>query len=312
MDRLHHLAQTRGYFTRPDVLAVGLDDKSIRRALRGGGWTRIRQGVYTDTAVWSSADARARHGIEAHAVAHRLDGRVALSHVSAAVLHGLALWDVDLSRIHVTRLDGTNGRTEAGIVHHEGRLSADEPVDVDGVLVVPPARAALETSLLGSTESALVTLDSALRHGCTERELVTGHAEMGHWPGTRRLHIAVRLADGRADSVGESRVRFLCYLYDLPSPELQFEVYDETGALAGIADFAWPEHRLLGEFDGRVKYGRYLRAGEQAHDAVFREKRREDRLRELTGWAMIRFTWQDLHDPAGTATRIRRMLTRAA
>ena len=274
VDRLRLLADTRGYFTRPDVLATGLDDKAIRRALRSRVWTRIRQGVYTDTVVWAAADAVTRHRLEAHAVAHRLGGRVALSHVSAAVLHGLSLWDVDLSGVHVTRVDGTNGRTEAGVVHHEGRCAVDELDEVDGVLVVPPARAALEVGLTGSIESAVVTLDSALRRHCTVDDLVAGHAQMGHWPGTRRLHIAVRLADGGAESVGESRARFLCYLHDLPAPMLQFEVYDECGQLAGIADFAWPDHHLLGEFDGRVKYGRLLRAGEGPADAVFREKRR--------------------------------------
>ena len=305
-------ADTRGYFTRPDVLAVGLDDKAIRRALTAGAWTRIRQGVYTDTGVWAAADAVRRHRLEAHAVAHRLDGRVALSHASAAVLHGLALWDVDLSQVHVTRVDGTNGRTEAGVVHHEGHCSRDELVEVDGVLVVPPARAALETAASVSTESAVVTLDSVLRRHCTVDDLAIGHARMDHWPGSRRLHVAVRLADGRSESVGESRARFLCYLHDLPAPELQFAVYDAAGALAGVADFAWPAHRLLGEFDGRVKYGRLLRPGEQAEDAVFREKRREDRLRELTQWSMIRLTWSDLYDGATTAARIRRLLTRAA
>jgi hypothetical protein len=79
-----------------------------------------------------------------------------------------------------------------------------------------------------------------------------------------------------------------------------------------VTDFAWPEHRLLGEFDGRVKYGRLLRPGEEPGDAVFREKRREDLLRRVTGWSMIRITWEDLYHPARTAAAVRQLMGRAA
>ncbi len=300
-----------GYFTRPQALANGYDDKAIRRALRSGRWTRIRQGVYTLPGRWAAADARGRHRILAHAVASRLGDRAVLSHVSAAERHGLELWDLDLSLVHVTRLDGLTGRTEAGVVHHEGLCLGSDLATVEGLRLVPLARAALETSLLTSTESAVVTLDSALRRGCSRPELAAMADLMAEWPGSRRLRFALRLADGRAESVGESRTRYLCYRHHLPAPELQFEVRDR-GSLVGVSDFAWPDHRLLGEFDGKVKYGRLLHPGEEPADAVFREKRREDLLRELTGWSMVRLTWGDLERGAATAARIRRLLRRVA
>jgi hypothetical protein len=95
-------------------------------------------------------------------------------------------------------------------------------------------------------------------------------------------------------------------------PDLQFSVIDHTGRLIGTTDFAWEEHKLLGEFDGKVKYGRLLRSGEEPEDAVFREKRREDLLRETTGWGMIRLVWSDLYSPLATAARVRRMMRLAA
>ena len=33
------------------------------------------------------------------------------------------------------------------------------------------------------------------------------------------------------------------------------------GRLIGYVDFGWPEQRTVGEFDGRVKYGRGLTPG---------------------------------------------------
>jgi len=59
------------------------------------------------------------------------------------------------------------------------------------------------------------------------------------------------------------------------------------------------------EFDGREKYLRFRRDGETIADAVLREKRREERVRELTGWICVRITWADLADPRRVAARIR-------
>ncbi len=98
----------------------------------------------------------------------------------------------------------------------------------------------------------------------------------------------------------------------VPEPQLQFKVYDDHGNLVGITDFAWPEFRLLGEFDGRIKYGRLLKDGEKPGDAVFREKEREDLLREITGFMMIRYIWANLYNPQAMAARTRRKMRMAA
>jgi hypothetical protein len=130
---------------------------------------------------------------------------------------------------------------------------------------------------------------------------------MKQWPGTARLQITMRLAEPGSESVGESRARYLFWRYGIPRPLLQFPVYDGSD-LIGFTDFAWPDHGVIGEFDGKVKYRDLLRPGESATDAVYREKVREDRIREATGWAMVRFTWADLSRPADTARRLRRAL----
>ena len=54
--------------------------------------------------------------------------------------------------------------------------------------------------------------------------------------------------------------------------------------------------RRVGEFDGRMKYGRFRRPGETAEDAVHREKLREDALRDQ-GWQVARWIWDDLSSP---------------
>lgn len=312
MDRLRLHAETRGFFTRSEVLAEGHDDRTIRRAIRLRVWVRLRPGTYTFSDLWDD-DEEQRHRVLGRAVATKLGPSVTLSHTTAALLHGLRVWDADLSHVHVTRLDGGAGRTESKVVHHEGlTLPADLRV-VDNSSVTHPARAAIETASLLPAEAGLATLDSALQLGLTNREeLDATWALMRSWPGMLGVQVAVRMADAGAQSVGESRTRFLCYAHDLPAPELQYEVRDRSGRLLGVTDFAWPQYGLLGEFDGRVKYERFLRPGETPGDAVFREKRREDLLCEQLGWRMVRIIWADLYHAAATAARIHRMLRIAA
>jgi hypothetical protein len=313
MDRLRILAATRGAFSRSEALQSGYDDNAIRRALKARLWTRVRPGSYTFADLWDRADEKARHLAAARAVARRLFPRVALSHTSAALDHGLLVWNGDLSRAHVTRLDGGAGRTEAGVVHHEGLCTDDDVMERDGYLSMKPVRASLEAATLLGSESSVVLFDDALhRRVFDDDELEQTGRRLEHWPNTLHLQFAVRFADGRAESAGESRSRYLCYKFGLPSPELQFHVYDGSGRLVGITDMAWIEHRLLGEFDGKVKYGRLLKPGEEPGDAVFREKVREDALRQATQYSMVRLIWADLYRGSQTAARIRSLMRPAA
>ena len=309
---LSTLLDRHGVVLRREAVALGMDDKALRSALRAGRLVRVRHGAYASRARWDEASDVGRHQLLIQAVMRTVPGVVAASHHSAAALHELSLWDVDLSLAHVTRLDGGAGRTEGGVVHHEG-LSLEQDLSlVADHRVVRPVRAALESALLSDVEHGLVTVDSGLRMGMfTRAELESQHELMRCWPSARHLELVTRLADGRSGSVGESRSRHLLWAHGLPKPELQYDVYD-GGRLVGTTDFAWPEYGLLGEFDGRVKYGRLLRPGELPEDAVFREKRREDDLRRVTDWRMIRWVWADLYQPRVLAASIRELMRRAA
>ena len=164
MEALRGIAESTGYFTRSQVKHLGYDDNAIARACRTGMWHRIRPGAYTFPDLWphSPQDQQRQTG---HVVADRLAPNVALSHVNAVLEHGLPLWDHDLSLTHVTRLDGGAGRTEAGVIHHEGLTLADELVEIGGRLVMEPVRATLETASLGTSEAALSLFDALLHLG---------------------------------------------------------------------------------------------------------------------------------------------------
>lgn len=227
------------------------------------------------------------------------------------MLHGFALRDRDLSRVHVARLDDGAPRIERDVHHHAGELlPAHVVLREDGLLVSSPHRTLLEVATTSTLEQALVTADAALHSGLVRhaelRELVDACRS---WPGARNAGAVVSLADGRAESVGETRARLAMRDVGLPPPELQVEMCDRFGEVIGRVDFLFPEQNTIVEFDGRVTYdGTY---GEVSAKILYEEKLREDSLREL-GYEVVRITWADLENPARIATLVRRAFARAA
>ena len=141
---------------------------------------------------------------------------------------------------------------------------AKDVLDRAGLRLVAADRAVIEAASRATGESGLVMFDSYLNKGLgDEVALMRRFRGMERWPHTRHLHIPIRLADGGAESPGESRVRWFCWAHRLPVPRTQYEVRDARGNLRGTCDLWWQEAGVLGEFDGRVKYGRLLRPGQE-------------------------------------------------
>jgi hypothetical protein len=298
-------ALEHGAFLRREVIALGLDDRVLRRQLRAGTWVRVRHGAYTFADIWTAADADEQHRIRMRAANRILAERVVFSHHSSCLAHGLPVWGADLSQIHVTRSDGGAGRNEGDVRHHEGLLLPDDVTAVEGVRTTRPVRAVLESASLLTVEQGLAVVDAGLHEELFDKgQLFAQQRLMESWPGCQHLQLVTRLSNGLSGSVGESRSRYLFWVEGLPSPEAQFEIRDGSQVVAAV-DFAWPDHKLIVEFDGKEKYVKYLLPGETPADAVFREKKREDLIRRLTGWTVIRMTWADLRQPKRMAAIIR-------
>ena len=309
MDDLRVITEASGVFLRSEALELGYDDKFLVRGRHDGLLHRVRQGCYTFAEQWGSLDVRQQHLLLARAVLRTTPGPVALSHTTALLAHGVDVWGADLSHVHVTRLAQGRGRIERDVVHHEGLCGGLEVQEIDGLPVLPAARAVIESATILPTEAGLVAADSALHQRlCAPEDLHRVFATLNQWKGSQRVHVVLHHMDGRAANPGETRSRYMMWRHGLPQPILQYDVHDAAGHLVATLDFAWPAHRTFGEFDGRFKYEEYLRPGERPGDAVFREKRREDLVRELTGWRIVRWVWADLAQPRLTCNRIRGVL----
>ena len=179
-------------------------------------------------------------------------------------------------------------RGSAGIRPHLGAEA--EAVDLHGLRVTSVARTVVDLARTGSLATAVASADHALRHGLCRVEDLRSEADAvpRRARGRPLASLVADLADGDSMSAGESLSRVQMFLLGLPRPRLQVPHDDEAG-LIGIVDFDWGE--VVGEFDGKVKYRVPEGADpEEAAEVVWREKRREDRLRVDS--RVARWTWE--------------------
>ena len=87
-------------------------------------------------------------------------------------------------------------------------------------------------------------------------------------------------------------------LSDLRPAEPNYKIRDEYGNVLWRVDFAWPELGVFLEFDGKVKYTKFLKKDESVVDAVLAEKKREAQICGLPGGAAS----VDLGRPGATAS----------
>jgi hypothetical protein len=309
--RLRALAAEHGVFLRREAEELGYHDVAIARLVKNGVWVRVRRGAYVYADDWDPLDERGRYLLRSRAVLRQGRTPAVLSHVSAVIAHGSPMWGLDLADVHITRLDGRTGRKERGVNQHQGTLPPEQVVTIGGVPATCGARSLLELTMVTPVEASLCVADDFLhRKVAAESDWIAHYRSMRHWPNSLTTELVLRLARSESESVGETRVRYACWREGLPAPRLQVQIIDGHGRVVARVDMAWPEYGVFLEFDGLVKYTTLLRPGETASEAVVREKKREDLIRELTGWICIRVTWADLADPARLAARIRAALLR--
>lgn len=284
-----HQPTPRLIFAGQTASAVLLDG---RKPSEVPGLQRVRRGAYVDDAVWRAAKPTKRYEMLVRATLPNLKRPAPLSHESAAVLLGIPVIGPWPDEVHLLEETAAGGRSSKLVVRH-GTRTMPELVLVDGIALTSPARTAVDLARTRSFASGLAAVDHVLAADLAtrdelERELASTRRSDGH----PRARLVVAHADPRSESVGESLSRAQMIELGLPLPQLQ-QVFHDADGLIGRTDFWWPTLRLIGEFDGRVKFSRGIAASEaDVREALWQEKRREDRLRRL-GNSMVRWTWDE-------------------
>ena len=297
--------------SRSDALSRGISDAELQRYCRTRAWRRLRPGRFVSRDEFDALPREDKHRVIAEAV---FDATIApdavVSHVSAAIFHGLDVWNADLSRVHITRNRARGGgRSSAVRAVHTSPYTDAEVVDFDGVRVTALARTVADCARSLPFETAVCVVDFAARtRGLTTEDVLAALDSCTNHPGNRMARRVAEFMDGRSESVGESRARVLLHQLGY-SPQLQVQIVDDRG-FVGRVDFDLPDIETVLEFDGKVKYGRYVPEGKSAADVLWDEKRREDRIR-ATGRQVVRIAWSDLDHPEFVDRRLRDAADRA-
>ncbi|WP_157555293.1 hypothetical protein [Nocardia crassostreae] len=255
----------------------------------------------------SGPGIRERQRLLIEAILPELADESVLSHQSAAVLYGTALWRTPLDRVCVTRNRRGGGRTRPHTKVYGSPL--DSVAEVDGLLVTTPARTVVDLALTLPFDAAVVAGDAlAGMFGLTPDDPAEELARAKFRHGITRAKQAVAFVDGRSRSAGESLSRAMIRRCGLPPPATQGTVLTPDGRFITRADFYYEQAGVICQFDGPIYYGRALRHGHDPAEVVHREQARETYLRAL-GFHVVRWTWNDLRtDEPGR--RLRAALTR--
>ncbi|MDO5534802.1 MAG: hypothetical protein Q4F65_09140 [Propionibacteriaceae bacterium] len=208
---------------------------------------------------------------------------------SAAVVHGLPLFDAALHKPHVVRLSGGHGEVTSLLHAYRCPDVLPQTEKIGDLRVTTLAQTAADLMRRYTFRPALAVADAALRLGADRHELF---ALVQGGRGCRIASEAVLRADARSESPYESLCRALMLQHGIPLPELQVDLTDERGFI-GRVDFWWRYARLVGEFDGMVKLLDHL-GDDSIADALAHRSARDDRLR-ARGETVLHWVADDIH-----------------
>jgi very-short-patch-repair endonuclease len=273
-------------FTIAEARSMGV----TRRQLRGRRYRPLGSGIYGWAGLEESQELSLR------AVARRLPRGAAFSGRTAAWLHGLDLPPCD--PIEVTIPDPTGAGRRAGTRVCRAALSKDEIEPRHGLPTTTALRTVIDLGGRKTLVEGVVAADLALHAGLvTIAELETYVVEHRGSKGIARLRRVVRLAEPKAESAMETRLRVLLALARLPRPEVQVSIHDSHGRFVGRPDMLYRDQRLAIEYDG----GNH-------RERLVDDNRRQNGLVEA-GYRLLRFTAADVYGaPESIVMQVRHQL----
>jgi hypothetical protein len=273
----------RKLFRGSTVVARG---RLTRGELRSPAWQRLFRDVYACSEVTLTHEVRA-----VAAAAILLPGAVVTGR-SAAVLWGIPAAETH-DDVELTVPPGSRVTASPGVRVRRRVLASDLVVRRLRVRVTTPLATAVDLARTEPLDDAVVLLDRMVDARLTTLAGIREAVALTNGRGCRTARVAASLADGLAGSPPETRLRLLLRRAGLPAPVPQYVIRDQRGFVARV-DFAWPEQKLVVEYDGLW----------HRDPAQFEADRR--RLNRLTaaGWRVVFVTAADMHRPEELVRRI--------
>jgi hypothetical protein len=233
-----------------------LERDRLRKAAAEGLVEEAFPGAYARHAYWDSLSPKQRVHHKARA-AQILHPNWVFAEPTAALIHGLAVSNRYLGPLYVSADSSCHRRHDAQVCHI---MIADKTcVTKDDLQLTTPERTVGDCLRLMDFCSGLAIADSALRRQSQTRAALA--AKVGEVcarsAGIGRVRSLLSLADGRAESGGESIARATMLELGLMLPDLQRWYEDPLEPGEGYrVDYVWDVEGglVLGELDGNEKY----------------------------------------------------------
>ncbi len=290
MGRVVDAADLAGVFCGSEAVIAGV---LTREQLRGPQVRRLFRDVYVP------AGTRITHALRCEGGALVLPPGTVLTGRSAATLRGVPLAGADDPVELVVPLE-TRVTRRRGFDLRRTEIGADDWEPWFDIGLATPLRMALDLLLDRELPDAVADLDAVLRAGLVSTPAVQSLVARRHDRGIVRARRAAELADPRAESPQESRMRVWLVL-DALAPEPQYWVHDAKGRIARV-DLAFPGQQLAVEYDGEW-HGEWLHVG--------RDRERLNRL-HAAGWEVVFVTARHLRNPQRMVRTVHAALGRRA
>jgi hypothetical protein len=247
-----------------------------RAQLRTAGYCRLGSGIYR----WAGLEDSPQ--LLLTAIAKRLPLGAAFSGFTAAWLHGLDV--APCNPIEVTIPERTGNARLAGASVRRAVLAREEILTQRGVPTTSALRSAADLGGRNPLTEGVVAADMFLNARLVSiAQLRTYVSEHPGSNGIARLRRVVDLAEPKAESAMETRLRMLLVLAGLPRPEVQVSLHDDQGNFLGRPDLLYRDRRLAIEFDG----GNH-------RDRMVDDNRRQNRIIGA-GYRLLRFTAAEVY-----------------
>jgi hypothetical protein len=270
-------AKQHGLVTSDQAYELGLTRGEIDRRVRTKRWRRLRRGVFALPGTPDTYEQRVL------AVVLRAGPDAVASHFSASVLHGFP--DAIADSYDVTVVPGYQRRIPGVRVHRPGLLAEYDRTVLRGIPVTTYARTLVDCSAWMSLGQLARALDAGLvrRHTTlwsVDRSLSVLAAGPNRQPSKLRLLLEER-GTGTLESESRPEIRLLRLIVGagLSEPVQQHRV--RAGGERFRLDFAYPDQKVAVEYDGWDWH---------STRTAFDRDRRRDRLLQLAGWTVLRFT----------------------
>ena len=286
--------------TAAQLSECGVDRNKARRMARAGHWVHLARGSYWVGRHSGGPSLHAR----VRAVLLGCGPQVVAAGPTAARLHGIQGLPKDDGTLHLAAPNGHEVRSRKAIHVRRTTVLPSDCMLIRGIPLTNPARTCADLLLELPRVEAVSTLDSALQlgllghAGCHD---VAAHLSGRH--GAQQARDRLSLADGRAESPLETRVRLVCLDGGLPLPLLQWRIWDPQYGYTFRIDLGWPQQLVGVEADGKSPHA--------LPQAVYKDRFRQNRLAALVpGLALFRFTWADTYSPDAILFPLRQALRR--